>query len=40
MAVNQQGLLRAAEDIDLLLEASRENKARTLNTMEYFQDHG
>ena len=28
MAMNQQGLLRATEDIDLLLEGSRENQEK------------
>ncbi|HXD31728.1 MAG TPA: hypothetical protein VN643_11460 [Pyrinomonadaceae bacterium] len=38
MAVNQQGFLRATEDINLLLEASRENQQRVLKVLEILPD--
>ena len=38
MAVIHHGLLRATEDIDLLLERSRENQARALASLEIFSD--
>ncbi len=34
MAMNQQGLLRATEDIDLLLEGSRENQEKVRKALE------
>jgi hypothetical protein len=34
MAINQQGLLRATEDVDLLLERSRENQAKLRMALE------
>ena len=38
MAVIHHGLLRATEDIDLLLEPSRENQAKALASLEIFSD--
>ena len=38
MAIIQQGFLRATEDIDLLLEASRENQQRVLKALEVLPD--
>ena len=38
VAVNQQGFLRATEDIDLLLEDSRQNQAKVLNALEILPD--
>ena len=38
LAMNQQGFLRATEDIDLLLEESRENQARVLKALEVLPD--
>lgn len=38
MAMNHQGLLRATEDIDLLLEASRSNQRRVLKALEVLPD--
>ena len=38
LAINHQGLLRATEDIDLLLEASRENQAMVLKALEILPD--
>jgi hypothetical protein len=38
MAVNQQGFLRATEDIDLLLEDSLENQRRVLRALEVLPD--
>lgn len=38
MAIIQHGFLRATEDIDLLLEASRENQTRVLKALEILQD--
>lgn len=38
MAMNQQGLLRATEDIDLLLESSRDNQKRVLKALEVMPD--
>jgi len=38
MAMNQQGLLRATEDIDLLLEKSRDNQERVLKALEVLPD--
>ena len=38
MAVIHHGLLRATEDIDLLLERSRENQAKALASLEIFSD--
>ena len=38
MAMNQQGLLRATEDIDLLLERSRDNQERVLKALEVLPD--
>ncbi|HJZ82227.1 MAG TPA: hypothetical protein VKD91_17840 [Pyrinomonadaceae bacterium] len=34
MAMTQHGMLRATEDIDLLLEASHQNQARVLKALE------
>jgi hypothetical protein len=34
MAINQQGLLRATEDIDLLIERSRENQGKVRAALE------
>lgn len=38
LAMNQQGFLRATEDIDLLLEESRENQERVLKALEILAD--
>ncbi len=38
MAMNQHGMLRATADIDLLLEASRENQERVLRALEILPD--
>jgi hypothetical protein len=38
MAVIQQGFLRATEDIDLLLESSRQNQARVRKALEILPD--
>ena len=38
VAVNQQGFLRATEDIDLLLEDSKENQAKVLRALEILPD--
>jgi hypothetical protein len=38
MAMNQQGFLRATEDIDLLLEQSRENQAKVRLALEILPD--
>ena len=38
IAMNQHGMLRATADIDLLLEASRENQKRVLKALEVFPD--
>ena len=38
MAIIQQGFLRATEDIDLLLETSRQNQARVLKALEILPD--
>jgi hypothetical protein len=38
MAINQQGFLRATEDIDLLLEGSRDNQRRVLKALETLPD--
>ncbi len=38
MAMNQQGMLRATEDIDLLLESSRDNQKRVLKALEVMPD--
>lgn len=38
VAVNQQGFLRATENIDLLLEDSRQNQAKVLNALEILPD--
>ena len=38
VAVNQQGFLRATEDIDLLLEDSKQNQAKVLNALEVLPD--
>jgi len=38
MAMNQQGLLRATEDIDLLLEKSRDNQKRVRKALEVLPD--
>jgi hypothetical protein len=38
LAMNQQGFLRATEDIDLLLEKSRENQERVLKALEVLPD--
>jgi hypothetical protein len=38
MAIIQQGFLRATEDIDLLLENSRQNQARVLKALEILPD--
>jgi hypothetical protein len=37
-AVNQHGLTRATMDIDLLVDASRENQARVKNSLEVLPD--
>lgn len=38
IAVNQQGFLRATEDIDLLLERSRSNQKKVLRALEVLPD--
>ena len=38
MAVIQQGFLRATEDIDLLLESSRQNQAKVRKALEILPD--
>lgn len=38
MAMVQQGFLRATEDIDLLLESSRQNQARVRQALEILPD--
>ncbi len=38
MAMNQQGMLRATADIDLLLEGSRENQEKVLKALEILPD--
>src|SRR6185436_2298241 len=38
VAVNQQGFLRATEDIDLLLEDSKQNQAKVLRALEVLPD--
>lgn len=38
MAINQLGLIRATEDIDLLLEPSRENQDRVRTALEILPD--
>lgn len=38
VAVNQQGYLRATEDIDLLLEDSKHNQAKVLRALEVLPD--
>jgi hypothetical protein len=38
MAIIQQGFLRATEDIDLLLERSRDNQSRVLKALEILPD--
>ena len=38
IAINSQGLLRATEDIDLLLEGSRENQTRVIRAPEILSD--
>lgn len=38
MAMNKQGLLRATEDIDLLLEKSRDNQVKVLRALEVLPD--
>ena len=38
VAVNQQGFLRATEDIDLLLEDSKENQTKALRALEVLPD--
>jgi hypothetical protein len=38
IAVNHQGFLRATEDIDLLLEDSRENQVKVLHALEVLPD--
>lgn len=38
LAMNQQGFLRATEDIDLLLEKSRDNQERVLKALEVLPD--
>lgn len=38
LAMNQQGFLRATEDIDLLLERSRDNQERVLKALEVLPD--
>lgn len=39
MAIIQQGFLRATEDIDLLLENSRQNQLRVRKALEILPDH-
>jgi len=38
MAINQLGLIRATEDIDLLIEPSRENQERVRTALEILPD--
>jgi len=38
MAINQLGLVRATEDIDLLIEGSRENQERVRSALEILPD--
>jgi hypothetical protein len=38
IAVNRQGFLRATEDIDLLLENSKDNQAKVLRALEVLPD--
>jgi hypothetical protein len=38
MAMNKHGLLRATEDIDVLLEKSRDNQGRVLKALEVLPD--
>ncbi|MDX6531335.1 MAG: hypothetical protein QOF72_109 [Blastocatellia bacterium] len=38
MAMNQHGMLRATADIDLLLEASRDNQERVFKALEILPD--
>src|SRR6266851_218900 len=38
MAMNQQGMLRATENIDLLLESSRANQEKVRKALELFPD--
>ena len=38
VAVNQQGFLRATEDIDLLVERSKENQQKVLRALEVLPD--
>src|SRR5260370_39644630 len=38
MAMNQQGMLRATEDVDLLLESSRDNQEKVLKALEVMPD--
>lgn len=38
MAMNQQGMLRATEDVGLLLESSRDNQERVLKALEVMPD--
>ena len=38
MAMNQQGFLRATEDVDLLLERSRENQGKVRKALEVLPD--
>src|SRR5687767_7077772 len=38
LAMNQQGFLRATEDINLLLEKSRENQEKVLKALEVLPD--
>ncbi len=38
IAINNQGFLRATEDIDLLLEDSKENQTRALKALEILSD--
>jgi hypothetical protein len=40
MAMNQHGMLRATEDIDLLVESSRENQAKVRKALEVLPDKG
>ena len=38
MAMNQQGMLRATENIDLLLEGARTNQEKVRKALEVFPD--
>ena len=38
VAVNRHGFLRATEDIDLLLESSKDNQAKVLRALEVLHD--